>query len=156
MAKAGQRGSRGMGQPPRGGDQLIQLRALIALEQFDHARDLRSLPGRRRSWRGRIVPGRRDIRCDLRFRRTLVRVRQNGRAGYGLPLALIGRDCLQSRVGQFQRIRLARFLVASPGFLSGLRFDLARQAGLQKLGRDLLRRGGFQGLRRDEAAILAL
>ncbi len=30
--------------------------------------------------------------------------------------ALIGRDGLQSRVSQFQRIRLARFLVASPGF----------------------------------------
>ena len=53
---------------PRGGDQLIQLRALIALEQFDHARDLRPLAGRRRSWRGHIVPGRRDIRCELRFR----------------------------------------------------------------------------------------
>src|SRR5208337_3704211 len=33
---------------------------------------------------------------------------------------------------------------ASPGFHSGLRFDLAHEAGLQKLGRDLLRRGGFQ------------
>ena len=40
MAKAGQRGSRGMRQPTRGGDQLIQVGALIALEQFDHARDL--------------------------------------------------------------------------------------------------------------------
>ena len=38
---------------------------------------------------------------------------------------------------------------------SGPRFDLAHEAGLQKLGRDLLRRGAFQGLRRDEAAILA-
>ena len=46
MAKAGQRGSCGMGQPPGGGDQLIQLRALIALEQFDHPRDLRALAGR--------------------------------------------------------------------------------------------------------------
>ena len=36
---------------------------------------------------------------------------------------------------------MARFVVASPGFHSGLRFDLAREAGLQKLGRDLLRRG---------------
>jgi len=73
-----------------------------------------------------------------------------------LRAALIGRDGLQARVSQFQRIRLARFLVASPGFHSRLRFDLAHEAGLQKLGRDLLRRGGFQGLRRDEAAILAL
>ena len=38
----------------------------------------------------------------------------------------------------------------------GLRFDLAHEAGRQKLGRQLLRRDGFQGLRRDEAAILAL
>ena len=104
----------------------------------------------------RCAPGRRHICCGLRFRRTLVRVLRNGRAGYGLRAALIGRDGLQSRVSQFQRIRLARFLVASPGFHSALRFDLARQASLQKLGRDLLRRGGFQGLRRDEAAILAL
>ena len=35
MAEAGQRGSCGMGQPPRGGDQLIQPGALIALEQFE-------------------------------------------------------------------------------------------------------------------------
>ena len=35
MAKDGQRGARGMRQPPGGGDQLFQLRALIALEQFD-------------------------------------------------------------------------------------------------------------------------
>ena len=51
-----------------------------------------------------------------------VRVLRNGRAGYGLRAALIGRDGLQSRVSQFQRIRLARFLVASPGFHSRLRF----------------------------------
>ena len=30
---------------------------------------------------------------------------------------------------------------------SGLRFDSAHEAGLQKLGRDLLRRGGFQSRR---------
>ena len=141
MAKAGQRGSRGMRQPSSGGDQLFQPGALIALEQFDHACDLRALAGRRRCWRGRCAPGRRHICCGLRFRRIIVRVRRNGRAGYGLRAALIGRDGLQSRVSQFQRIRLACFLVASPGFHSGLRFDLARQAGLQKLGRDLLRRG---------------
>ena len=34
------------GEPPSGGDQLFQLVALIALEQFDHARDLRALAGR--------------------------------------------------------------------------------------------------------------
>ena len=38
MAKAGQRSSRGVRQPPRGGDQLIQVGALIALEQFDQGR----------------------------------------------------------------------------------------------------------------------
>ena len=69
MAKAGQRGSRGMGQPPSGGDQLFQPGALIALEQFDHACDLRALAGRRRCWRGRCAPGRRHICCGLRFRR---------------------------------------------------------------------------------------
>ena len=47
MAKAGQRGSRGMRQPPSGGDQLFQPGALLALEQFDHPRDLRALAGRR-------------------------------------------------------------------------------------------------------------
>ena len=46
MAKAGKRGSCGMGQPPRGGDQLFQPGALLALEQFDHPRDLRALAGR--------------------------------------------------------------------------------------------------------------
>ncbi len=46
MAKAGQRGSRGMRQPTRGGDQLIQVGPLIALEQFDHARDLSALARR--------------------------------------------------------------------------------------------------------------
>src|SRR5208337_3338435 len=61
MAKAGQRRSCGMGQPPRGGDQLIQPGALIALEQFDHPRDLRALTGRRRCWRRRCAPGRRQI-----------------------------------------------------------------------------------------------
>ena len=156
MAEAGQRGSRGMGQPPRGGDQLIQPGALIALEQFDHARDLRALAGRWQCRRGRCTPVRRRIRRHLHFRQILVRVRRNGRAGYGLRVALIGSDDLQSRVSQFQRIRLARFFVAPPGFHSGLRFDLARQAGCQKLGRDLLQRAGFQGLRRNEAAILAL
>ena len=90
-----------------------------------------------------------------RGRRIIVRVRRNGRAWYGLRAALIGRDGLQPCDGQFQRIRLACFLVASPDLHSGPRFDLAHEAGLQKLGRDLLRRGGFQGLRRDEAAILA-
>ena len=48
MAEAGQRGSRGMRQPPSGGDQLFQPGALIALEQFDHACDLRALAGRGR------------------------------------------------------------------------------------------------------------
>ena len=45
MAKAGQRGSRGMRQPPSGGDQLFQPGALLALEQFDHPRDLRAFAG---------------------------------------------------------------------------------------------------------------
>ena len=84
MAKAGQRGSCGMGQPPRGGDQLFQPGALLALEQFDHPRDLRALAGRRRCWCGRCAPGRRHICCGLRIRRILVRVLRNGRAGYGL------------------------------------------------------------------------
>ena len=84
MAKAGQRGARGMRQPPGGGDQLFQLRALIALEQFDHPRDLRALAGRRRCWCGRRARGRRHICCGLRFRRILVRVLRNGRAEYGL------------------------------------------------------------------------
>ena len=96
MAEAGQRSSRGMGQPPRGGDQLFQPGALIALEQFDHARDLRVLAGRRRCWCGRCAQGRRHICCGLRFRRILVHIRGNGRAGYGLRFALIGRDGLQS------------------------------------------------------------
>jgi len=96
------------------------------------------------------------ICCSVRFRRFLVRVLRKGRAGYGLRVALIGRDSLQSRVGQLQRICLARFLGASPGFHSGLRFDRAYKAGSQKLGGDLLRSRGFQGLRRGEAAILAL
>ena len=41
-------------------------------------------------------------------------------------------------------VKVAR-VVASPGFHSARRFDLARQAGLQKLGRDLLRRRRLSG-----------
>ena len=55
------------GATTRGGDQLFQPGALIALEQFDHACDLRALAGRRRCWRGRCAPGRRHICCGLRF-----------------------------------------------------------------------------------------
>ena len=90
MTKAGQRGSRGMRQPPSGGDQLFQPGALIALEQFDHACDLRALSGRRRSWCGRCAPGRRHICCGLRFRRIIVRIRRNGRAWYGEPRSSAG------------------------------------------------------------------
>jgi hypothetical protein len=39
---------------------------------------------------------------------------------------------------------LACFLVASPGFHSGIRFDLAYEAGSQKLGNDLLPSRGFR------------
>ena len=48
-------------------------------------------------------------------------------------LTELGMDCepRSSGVSQFQRIRLARFLVASPGFHSRLRFDLAHEAGLE-------------------------
>ena len=60
---------------------LFQPGALIALEQFDHACDLRALAGRRRCWCGRCAPGRRHICCGLRFRRIIVRIRRNGRAG---------------------------------------------------------------------------
>ena len=144
MAEAGERGSRRMGQPPGAGDQLFQLRALIAFEQLDHARDLRALAGRRRCWCGYCAPSRRHICCGIRFRRFLVRVLRHCRVGYGLRTALIGGDRLQSRVGQLQRIRLACFLVASPGFHSGIRFDLAHEAGSQKLGNDLLPSRGFR------------
>jgi hypothetical protein len=56
MTKSGQRGSRGMRQPPRGFNKLIQPRALIALEQCDHAGDLGALAWHRR--RSRRLPNR--------------------------------------------------------------------------------------------------
>ena len=96
-------------------------------------RAISCLGGRGRCWCGRCAPGRRHICCGLRFRRILVRVLRNGRAGYGLRAALIGRDGLQSRVSQFQRIRLARFLVPSPGFHSRLRFDLRTRPAFRSL-----------------------
>jgi hypothetical protein len=156
MTEAGQRGSCSMGQPPRGGDQLIQPDALIALEQLDHARDLRALTERWPCRRGCCGAGRHCICSGILFRRFLVCVLRNGRAGYRARDALIGGDRPQSRGSQFQRIRLSNFLVAPPDLLSGLRFDLAHEAAREKLGGYLPRFTGFQRLRHNEAAICSL
>jgi hypothetical protein len=63
---------------------------------------------------------------------------------------------LSARVGQFQRIRLARFLVAPPAFHSGLHSDLAHQAGRQKFGRDFQCGAAFQSGWHNDATIFAL
>ena len=63
-----------------------------------------------------------------------------GDGAVGLMGVLAAKQMGAGRIIAMSRHRrtLARFLVASPGFHSRLRFDLAHEAGLQKLGRDLL------------------
>jgi hypothetical protein len=154
MTKAGQRGSRGMGQPPRGGDQLVQLRALIALKQLNHVRDLRA-------WRGAVAAGGASALAAIlgaicafggpsfAFAETSVSgVDRKSRSSAAMAFSPASVNFNEYASPVSSRRRQA----PTPAFP----FDLAHEASLQKLGCDLLRRGSFQGLRQDEAAIFAL
>ena len=130
MAKAGQRGSCGMGQPPRGGDQLFQPGALLALELgISITRAIFVL------WRGAVAVG-----AAVALRAAAIFA-----AFVFCGTAVLGMDCepRSSAAMAFSPASVNFNEYAWPVSSSRRQASIpvfaliSREAGLQKLGRDL-------------------